>query len=76
MNNLPVFGLFDFDKAFDTWNGLNGEVIESNPANGLREKWANGESYVVMLPVPDNSDISRQVISADGLFGTYGGVTL
>jgi len=76
MNNLPVFGLFDFDKAFDTWNGLNGEVIESNPTNGLRKKWANGESYAVMLPVPDNADISRQVISADGLFGTYGGESL
>ncbi|EGT3624817.1 ATP-binding protein [Morganella morganii] len=76
MNNLPVFGLFDFDKAFDTWNGLNGEVLERNPHNGLRKKWANGKSYAVMLPVPTNADISRQVLSANGLFGTYGGDSL
>jgi len=76
MNNLPVFGLFDFDKAFNTWNGLNGQVIEAAPHTGLIKKWANGESYALMLPVPSNRDISRQVISADGEFGTYGGESL
>jgi hypothetical protein len=76
MENLPIFGLFDFDKAFDTWNGLNGEIIESNPRNGLRKKWANGESYAVMLPVPTNADISRQVIRCEESLETYGGDSL
>lgn len=23
MEGLPIFGLFDFDKAFNTWNGFS-----------------------------------------------------
>ena len=35
MGGLPVFALFDFDKAFDQWNGLNGDVTASDPFKGL-----------------------------------------
>ena len=72
MNGLPVFALFDFDKAYDQWNSLKGEEIASDPCNGLIKKWMNGESYAFMLPVPAHPDIQKQVINAN-TGKTYGG---
>jgi hypothetical protein len=62
MGGLPVFALFDFDKAYDQWNGLNGEVLIADPLKGLIKKWKDGESYAIMLPVPQHPDLQRQVI--------------
>ncbi|MCV9382635.1 MULTISPECIES: ATP-binding protein [Aeromonas] len=73
MGGLPIFALFDFDKAYDQWNGLNGNVTASDPFKGLIKKWAHGESYAVMLPVPAHADIQRQVIRNPGTDETFGG---
>jgi len=73
MDGLPIFALFDFDKAYDQWNGLNGDVIESDPLKGKIKKWANGESYAFMLPVPDNTIIQSQVIKNIDTNETFGG---
>ena len=73
MGGLPIFALFDFDKAYDQWNGLNGEVTANDPFKGLIKKWANGESYAVMLPVPAHADIQRQVIRNPETGETFGG---
>lgn len=73
MGGLPVFALFDFDKAYDQWNGLNGEVTASDPYNGLIKKWAHGESYAVMLPIPVHVDIRKQVIRNAITGETFGG---
>ena len=73
MGGLPVFALFDFDKAFDQWNGLNGDVTASDPFKGLIKKWAHGESYAVMLPVPAHADIQKQVIRNSATGETFGG---
>lgn len=73
MGGLPIFALFDFDKAYDQWNGLNGDVIESNPSQGMIKKWATGESYAFMLPVPTHADIQRQVIRDAATHETFGG---
>ncbi|MFM7304387.1 MAG: hypothetical protein ACKO4X_13795, partial [Alphaproteobacteria bacterium] len=27
MGNKPVFGLFDFDQAYNEWDGLKGETV-------------------------------------------------
>ena len=62
MGGLPIFALFDFDKAYDQWNGLNGEVTACDPYKGLIKKWAHGESYAVMLPIPVHADIRKQAI--------------
>ncbi|MBP7113308.1 MAG: AAA family ATPase [Nitrosomonas sp.] len=62
MCGLPVFALFDFDKAYDQWKGLNGDIIENDPMKGLIKKWASGESFAFMLPIPLNQDIQKQVI--------------
>lgn len=73
MNGLPVFALFDFDKAYDQWNGLNGDVSASDPFKGLIKKWAHGESYALMLPVPVHADIQKQVIKNSATGETFGG---
>lgn len=73
MGGLPIFALFDFDKAYDQWNGLNGTVIEADPSKGMVKRWATGESYAIMLPVPDHADIRRQVIRNPATNETYGG---
>jgi hypothetical protein len=72
MNGLPVFALFDFDKAYDQWNSLKGEEKASDPCKGLIKKWMNGESYAFMLPVPAHPDIQKQVINPN-TGKTYGG---
>jgi predicted ATPase len=73
MGGLPIFALFDFDKAYDQWNGLNGEVTASDPFKGLIKKWAHGESYAVMLPIPAHADIRKQVIRNATTGETFGG---
>jgi len=73
MGGLPIFALFDFDKAYDQWNGLNGEVTANDPFKGLIKKWAHGESYAVMLPVPVHADIQKQVIRNPATGETFGG---
>ena len=73
MGGLPVFALFDFDKAYDQWNGLNGTVSETDPLKGMIKKWAEGDSYALMLPVPANADIQKQVIRNAATGETFGG---
>ncbi len=73
MNGKAMFGLFDFDKAYDHWNGLNGTVNEADPFKGLVKKWANGDSYALMLPVPPHADIQKQVIKNTATGETFGG---
>ncbi|MBN9395471.1 MAG: AAA family ATPase [Candidatus Melainabacteria bacterium] len=62
MDGLPVFALFDFDQAYNHWNGMNGEVLQNDVFKGLVKKWADGESYAIMLPIPANPRIRAQVI--------------
>jgi hypothetical protein len=73
MGGLPVFGLFDFDKAYDQWNGLNGTVKEADPLKGMIKRWEEGESYALMLPVPGHVDIQKQVIRKLQTRETFGG---
>ncbi|MGE8450228.1 MAG: AAA family ATPase [Pseudomonadales bacterium] len=73
MGGLPIFALFDFDKAYDQWNGLNGDVTANDPFKGLIKKWTHGESYAVMLPVPVHVDIQKQVIRNPATGETFGG---
>jgi predicted ATPase len=73
MGGLPIFALFDFDKAYDQWNGLNGEVIEADINRGMTKKWAEGESYAIMLPVPRNPDIRKQIVRDESTGSNFGG---
>ena len=73
MGNLPIFALFDFDQAFNQWNGLNGHELEHDPFKGMIKKWANGESYAFMIPIPNHGDIKRQVFKNHQDGETFGG---
>lgn len=64
-SNKILVALFDFDaEGYNAWNGLSklSEHIETNPKNGLMRKSAEGNGYAMLLPVPDNTSIERQVI--------------
>ncbi|EPP5808470.1 ATP-dependent nuclease [Vibrio vulnificus] len=76
MRGKPVFSLFDFDKAFLSWDGLKGEVVHGTVDTGLIKKWESGESYALMLPVPNIPQIRSQVISDEETKAHFGGDSL
>ncbi|ROV57906.1 ATP-binding protein [Vibrio ponticus] len=76
MRGKPVFSLFDFDKAFLSWDGLKGEVVHGTVDTGLIKKWESGESYALLLPVPNIPQIRSQVISDEETKAHYGGDSL
>jgi predicted ATP-dependent endonuclease of OLD family len=77
MGDLPIFALFDFDKAYNQWNSLKGSTIIDNPLTGMIKEWDEGKSgaksYAIMLPIPSNSDIQKQVIKNSSTNETFGG---
>jgi hypothetical protein len=46
---------------------------EGSTEKGMIKKWAEGESYALMLPVPANADIQKQVIRDPVTGETFGG---
>ncbi|MBO2568879.1 AAA family ATPase [Shewanella algae] len=72
MRGNPVFALFDFDQAFNQWNGLNGEIVVDNVNQGLVKKWAGGNAYAFMLPVPSNAEVRKQVIKNETTLEHFG----
>lgn len=49
-----VLGLFDFDEAYDDWNGCNKTYpnLEGNDASGLLRRHVAKSIYAGLLPVP------------------------
>jgi predicted ATPase len=76
MNGLPVFGLFDFDKAYDHWNGMTGELVQTDLLLGMIKKIENRNAYAVLLPVPENAEIRAQVIKDAKQGVCFGGDSL
>ncbi|HIF9084463.1 TPA: ATP-dependent nuclease [Photobacterium damselae] len=76
MQGKPVFSLFDFDKAYLSWDGLKGDIVHGDIDTGIVKKWENGNSYAVMLPVPNIPQIRSQVISDEATQAHYGGDSL
>lgn len=62
MQGRPIFALFDFDKAFNTFNGFSDDYCVASHADGLVKKLRDKEIYAMMLPVPNNS-MKDQVIN-------------
>jgi len=56
------FALFDFDEAYSDWNQL-GAQIQSDPEKCLVKKKTGVELYSMLLPVPSNEVIKKQVIN-------------
>jgi hypothetical protein len=76
-----IFGLFDFDKAYNEWNYIrtNKEMLEADPYKGLVTQVSSkktGElknSFAIMLPVPNIEAVKEQVIDDDAQSTTFGG---
>jgi predicted ATP-dependent endonuclease of OLD family len=68
----PMFGLFDFDKAYNNWNDIKGDVIQNKPSIGITKKIFDKDVYVMLLPVPNNPIIKRQTVHSDGSDSTFG----
>jgi predicted ATPase len=64
LGKKPMFGLFDFDEAYNEWNYLKGDKkeIESDPYKGLIVEVSEDKSYALMLPVPEIPEIEALVI--------------
>jgi energy-coupling factor transporter ATP-binding protein EcfA2 len=66
--NKPLIALFDFDsEGFNSWNGLSklSTIIEDDPKKGLLRRNEENNGYALLLPVPNNGDVMRQVIKSD-----------
>ncbi|MGY8831655.1 MAG: AAA family ATPase [Pseudomonadales bacterium] len=68
--NFPgriMFALFDFDEAFDDWNGLKKECdLITDPYKGLSKQLKCKSHYALLLPVPDIEILKRQVLDPKG----------
>jgi len=74
LNGNPIFGLFDFDEAYEQWNSIKtDDAIEENPYKGLIKKVTNKNSFAIMLPVPEIEIIEKQVIKDKAAKQTYCG---
>ncbi|KIX20061.1 hypothetical protein SY27_16225 [Flavobacterium sp. 316] len=64
MNGKPIFGLFDFDEAYNHWQSIkiDGELLEEDPFKGKCKKVENKNSYAFLIPVPEIEEIINQVI--------------
>jgi len=65
--NKTFISLFDFDQeGYNVWNGLKKKysLIEGNPKKALTIKHINKSAYALLLPVPENEWIIKQVIKS------------
>lgn len=69
----PIFALFDFDEAYNYWNKVanKGDKIEKNPYEGLTAKITNKNIYALLLPVPNDEIIKKQVIKDETSLETF-----
>ena len=64
-----MFAIFDFDEAYDNWNGLKPTKTsdeQNDPLKGLAKKLLHPNFYAMLLPVPDIDSIKPQVLDKDG----------
>lgn len=61
-----MFALFDFDEAFDDWNGLKKEKDEcTDPFQGLSKQLKYTHHYAMLLPIPNNAVLKPQALKPD-----------
>src|SRR6185369_4765474 len=67
--NFPgrtLFALFDFDEAYDDWNGLKKNCDEiADPFMGLTKKLTYQSHFAMLLPVPSNNALKKQVLNPE-----------
>lgn len=70
--NFPdrkMFALFDFDEAYDDWNGLDSKACHAevtDPHKGLVKRLRHQNHYAALLPVPNVDAVKRQVLDDTG----------
>jgi ABC-type Mn2+/Zn2+ transport system ATPase subunit len=64
MGGKPIFGLFDFDEAYNQWNSLKieGELLEADPFKGICKKVEDKNCYAFLIPIPNIDIIKKQSI--------------
>ena len=71
MSGRNVVGLFDFDEAYNQWNGLwkNGGQVVSDEARGLIKKHPTATSlWAMLLPVPSfRQNFASQALKGDSI---------
>ena len=73
------FSIFDFDEAYNEWNQKGAIDIQDDPDCCLVKKFhADCEGYMLLLPVPHESQIRSQVINprTGGNFGNKSLLTI
>ncbi|MBL4614352.1 MAG: hypothetical protein JKY27_05705 [Magnetovibrio sp.] len=64
--NRKMFALFDFDDAYNSWNGFkNCTPVEEDPYKGLAKQLSYEHHFAILLPVPQNATIKSQVLNED-----------
>jgi ABC-type cobalamin/Fe3+-siderophores transport system ATPase subunit len=68
--NFPdrqMFALFDFDEAYNEWNGLKkGRDEITDPFSGLAKRLEYAHHYALLLPVPRVEIIKNQTLDNTG----------
>ena len=59
MGGLPVFGLFDFDSAYNDFNALEGDPLDCGAITAKKIK--NRNAYAILVPIPPEKEIEDQV---------------
>lgn len=71
LGGKPMFGLFDFDEAYNEWNYLKGTRSETDPYKGLRIDIQDKNGFAFMLPVPSLPIVEKLVIANKDTKETY-----
>ncbi|MGD9639399.1 MAG: ATP-binding protein, partial [Alphaproteobacteria bacterium] len=58
------FSLFDFDKAYEDWRDLGGNIEITDIEKGMCRKKDGKKAYAFMLPIPNNK-LKKQVWNDD-----------
>lgn len=62
-----MFALFDFDEAYDDWNGLKKQCdVVTDPFKGMSKQLKCRNHYAMLLPVPNVEALKQQVLDLDG----------
>jgi len=67
----PIFGLFDFDDAYNDWNSIAGQEEELDPYKSMRKKIKDRNGFAYLLPIPQNPKLLAQVIKDPATKETY-----
>lgn len=85
-----IVGIFDFDKAYDSFNGLKSNLwgpVCGDEVNGLVKKRINEDIFSLLLPVPDHrrlyasrsiggeSKLSIELYFSDKVLGELGNLS-